>query len=280
MKQITFIFSLFILGCSTAGNQDGGFYTWVDASGNVHTERRNEKNEPVAVEDETLEKKLEGEYQSPETMAKAVTQVDSDFNPDDFKSSDEVDRQLLPKRLYSWQDQGTQITQELSSAGTEFSDDKLRAEVDINLLEGSLNYEYLAQDKIQYFNEVKSKELKLENIYLFNKQLGKDYILIELPLEDGAEKVIFKSFIKNNKIALPNLVFLSDRFDAISFPALPFSHHIEETWSAHGFMQGMVEIPSKASYILLLSNPSSGVLELGGKNVKAVNLGSILLDGY
>ena len=278
MKHIVLIFSLFILGCSTSGNQDGGFYTWVDASGNVHTERRLEKKEPVVVEEEVPKKVLKGEYQQPKVMASVTPNEDHYFNPDDFQSSEEIDKQLAPKRLYSWQDQGAQITQELSSS--EGAKDSQEGLVEISLLQDRLNYEYLAQDKIFYFNEVKGKELILKNIYLFNRQLGKDYILIELPREGVAERALFKSFIKKSKIALPNLVFLSERFDAISLPALPFSHHIAETWSAHGLMQGVVEIPSRTSYMLVLSNPNSGVLELGGENVKAINLGSILIDNY
>ena len=75
-------------------------------------------------------------------------------------------------------------------------------------------------------------------------------------------------------------MFLSDRYEAVSLPVQPFSHHVEETWSSHGFMQGVVEVPSQAAYMLILSSASSGVLELGGKNVKAVNLGSVLIDAY
>ena len=43
-------------------------------------------------------------------------------------------------------------------------------------------------------------------------------------------------------------------------------------------MQGVVEPPVRAQYILMLSNPNPGVLELGGKKVKLIDLGSIMID--
>ena len=278
MKSIFSICLIALIGCSNAINKDGGFYTWVDANGNVHTEKRATKKGGGKDEVSSSKEVSIKEDVTPIISAPKVAQDKNSFNPDDFRSSEIVDAQLSPKRLYSWQDQGAQITQELSSA--EGADDSSEHIMEVKPERNSSNYEYLAQDKIFYFHQVMGKELKLEEVYFFNKQINNDYILIEMPFEGRVEGALFKSFIKNNKIALPNIVFLSDRFEAISLSVLPFSNHVEETWSSHGYMHGVVEIPFNASYILVLANPNSGVLQLGGKNVKAVNLGSILLDAY
>lgn len=279
MKKIVFSISIVMLiGCSSAANKGGGFYTWVDASGNIHTESREAKG---SANKEEVSASSEGdvkENQTPVIVVEPVSQDSNAFNPADFKSSELVDAQLAPKRLYSWQDQGAQITQEFSSL--EGGDESSERILETKSNRGNSSYEHLAQDRIFYFYQIMAKELKLEEIYLFNKKINNDYLLIEMPTENKVKGVLFKSFIKNNKIALPNVVFLSDRYDAISLPALPFSNHVGETWSAHGYMQGVVEIPSSASYMLILANPNSGVLQLGGDNVKAVDLGSIFIDAY
>jgi len=281
MKVFAYFSILFLAACTTSDNKDGGFYTWVDAYGQVHTEKREDSKQEEALlsEDSVIVNRgLEGNVVSDQIKKQPSQDTNQSFNPAEFTSSEIIDDQLTPKRLYNWQDQGASISREVGAEGD--PEDQPVSFIEIEKASAGSNYEHLASSEITLWDDVKGLELKLSRSYSYSDKLKQDYLLIELPSVFEAGAVIFKSYIKSNRLALPNLVFLNERFDMLSGMSLPFSHHVSETWSSHGFMQGVIKPPVEAQYILMLSNPNPGVLELGDKKVRLIDLGSIMIDAY
>ncbi|MEH6344516.1 MAG: hypothetical protein V7785_05480 [Bermanella sp.] len=278
MKFLTYASILFLFACATSNNAGGGFYTWVDAYGQVHTEKREGEKKGGDLDSGNSSNQVKGVLH--ENSLPKVNTTDSvageAFNPAEFTSSEIIDDQLIPKRLYNWQDQGALISQEVAAEGEQ--EEQVIDFIEVDEATAVSSYEYLASSNIALWDEVKGLELKLSRVYLYSDRLKQDYLLIELPSTFNAKAMIFKSYIKNSRLALPNLLFLTERFELLSNLSLPFSHHVSESWSSHGFMQGVVEPPIKAQYVLMLSNPNPGVLELGDKKVKLIDLGSIMID--
>ena len=281
MKVFAYFSILFLVACATSNNKDGGFYTWVDAYGQVHTEKREDSKQeetPLSEDSVIVNSGLEGNVVSDQIKKQSSQDTNQSFNPAEFTSSEIIDDQLTPKRLYNWQDQGASISREVGAEGD--PEDQSVSFIEIEKASVSSNYEHLASSEITSWDDVKGLELKLSRSYSYSDKLKQDYLLIELPSAFEAGAMIFKSYIKSNRLALPNLVFLNERFDMLSGMSLPFSHHVSETWSSHGFMQGVIKPPVEAQYILMLSNPNPGVLELGNKKVRLVDLGSIMINAY
>lgn len=281
MKVFAYFSILFLAACTTSDNKDGGFYTWVDAYGQVHTEKREgsiQEEAPLSEDSVIVNSGLEGNVVSDQIKKQPAQDTNQSFNPAEFTSSEIIDDQLTPKRLYNWQDQGASISREVGAEGE--PEDQSVSFIEIEKASVGSNYEYLASSEITSWDDVKGLELKLSRSYSYSDKLKQDYLLVELPPAFEAEAMIFKSYIKSNRLALPNLVFLNERFDMVSGMSLPFSHHVLETWSSHGFMQGVIKPPVEAQYILMLSNPNPGVLELGNKKVRLIDLGSIMIDTY
>lgn len=280
MKILTYASILFLFACANSNNGGGGFYTWVDAYGQVHTEKREgekkEEKDKALVSDNSSSQVKAVLQENPLPKNTADPVIGEAFNPAEFTSSEIIDDQLIPKRLYNWQDQGASISQEVATEGEQ--EEQVIDFIEVDEATTASSYEYLAGSEIALWEEVKGLELKLSRVYLYSDRLKQDYLLIELPFTFSAKAMIFKSYIKNSRLALPNLVFLNERFELLSNLSLPFSHHVPESWSSHGFMQGVVEPPVRAQYILMLSNPNPGVIELGDKKVKLIDLGSIMID--
>ncbi len=280
MKFFTYASILFLFACATSNNDGGGFYTWVDSYGQVHTEKREGEKKGGDLDSANSSSQIKGVLQGnslpKENTTDSVAVAGKAFNSAEFTSSEIIDDQLIPKRLYNWQDQGASISQEVATEGEQ--EEQIIDFIEVDEATVTSSYEYLASSEIALWDEVRGLEMKLSRVYLYSDRLKQDYLLIELPSAFNAKAMIFKSYIKNSRLALPNVLFLTERFELLSNLSLPFSHHVSETWSSHGFMQGVVEPPVKAQYVLMLSNPNPGVLELGDKKVKLIDLGSIMID--
>ncbi len=240
--------------CANQSAEKGDFYTWVDESGQIRTVKRQVKS-PIKKQPDNSE--LVG------------------INPEDYKASSDVERELKAEKMFSWQDQGRQNIYELDTSSPQNANQKTKP-MNTMPLKDLLDYEG-GPEQFILWSRVKNTEIKLDQFYHYNKTLKKDELLIELPM-DLAEQVIFiQSYIHKNTIALPTITFLSDRQQYISQPITPYSEYVAETWMSYAAMNGLFRIPKGAAFLLMSASSDFGMLEFQNQKIKQVNLGSIMM---
>ncbi len=260
---------IFLAACLPVKKDQSGdeFYTWVDASGQIRTTQKpkEEKIKPTKSASETARKK-------PSTKSKGT------FNSRGYRSAGDVDKELGNKKLFSWRENDLVINQEanLKEITPPKPDHLVIIKPPLNI--NQTNYDVLLDQAIYKWDSVKGRELNLSRAYTFNESLKKDSMLIEIPAE--LSRVIFKSYIKKSKIALPQVLFLGKYYEALSNPVTPFSHSIAESWGGYAHMQGVVSVPLGSQYMLVTTNPVSTIIELDEVDIKVGDLGFIMFNSH
>lgn len=252
-----------LVGCAGNSNKDdGGFYTWVDARGNIQTLQKpkvkKDEISKTAVKDASLK-------QSP-----AHTQT---LDPNDYTPSDVIDRQLEGKREVSWIEGNKQFTSELNlEMGVESQPEKIEYDFGFNYLDFREGKELLLSD-------IAFKEIKLSDIFHFNKKQNTDYLLVDIDIEFPF--LFIDSYINNNKAAMLNVVFLNQQYQGGvgAESNVFFSEYNQETWYSYPYFSGGSQVPEKAKYILLTPSSVAGVIETFESEVVISDLGVIQIRG-
>ena len=275
MKAVLcFCLAIVLCACSvrSSNQEQSGFYTWIDEQGQL-------RSEPIVVAKQETES-ADGELEEREQVA---TPAKDDFDTSEYMSADQVDAKLEQTRLYSWQEEGTQRVHEVAKQeempnrdleGYIFAYDDTSNKVKLS----TDCCEFISRQERFLWSEISSRQLKLKDYYTYYDELKSDAVLIELG-DHELPNIRIKSFLRNGKMALPDLVFLDERFAPTqSFPS-PFSHFVEETWASYGFMQGAIPHSEfqGSVYMLVLPSKQAGVLDLGSDQITIIDLGSIML---
>lgn len=251
LKINLYLLVLILTACQSSPKGENQFYTWVDESGQIRTIKKQDKS---ASEQPSADK------------------VDNDMNyieRADYVSSDVMDKIITEERLYSWQDeQGRQIVYEESPVESE--------KLDINSDTQSVNiksHSAYREGRQIIFSEIQGKELKLQRLLRSNEKTNRDYALIELDTPVSA--VHIKSYISDNKIALPLVLPLTKDFKQIYRYENLFAFYEPETWYGYGYLHSQLNVPTKTKYLLLLTNPKSDPISINEKLIRQTNFGSI-----
>lgn len=268
-----------LVGCASNGGGHSEFYTWVDETGQMRTVKRSSHEDTPAELDSS---KAVVEVQKSRT--KTENKGQSDLNPADFMPSDQVDAKLRDSRLFAWQDEtGKQAVSEVEKSEIKRNTEDLGVEVQS---EGRAGRRFGAQccdnlsgSKIYLWNELAGRELKLEDYYSFEKSLEGDALILDFA-DSEVDDIRLKTFIKREKLALPDVILLDERFQIVKVLVTPFSHYVEESWASYGYMQGRIEKQQldDVEYLVILPSQQIGVLELGDKQTKITDLGSIMVQ--
>jgi|GEM_PF-1799995 len=277
MKLIfTFLALATTVACAPMKSQSSEqFYTWVDASGQIRTTQK-----PLAVKKKPKPKQSI-QVQNPKPPLTADKSLEEKtFDTSGYRSSTEIDKQLSDTKMFSWQENGRVINQETQVTPVNSKEPSQMAMARPELIVEPDDYSALIDQLLFSWEDFQGVELDLFRAYLFNDELKTDSILVELARGAEVQAIIFKSYVKSSKMALPNVLFLSERFESLSFPSVPFSHFIDESWSNYAHMQGVLAVPKSAHYMLILPSPESGALELGGKQIQLSDRGNIMFKRY
>ena len=273
-KIVILLFAVVLIGCSSAGGGHSEFYTWVDETGQMRTVKRSatETDSGDSLAKEPNEKSENGNSDSP------------NLNPADFMPSDQMDAKLRDSRLFAWQDEtGKQTVSEVEKSEIKRNSEDLGVAVQS---EGGSGRRFNAQccdelsgSKIFLWNELAGRELKLEDYYSYEKALEGDALILDFA-DSEVDDIRLKTFIKSEKLALPDVILLDERFQVVKVMVTPFSHYVEESWSSYGYMQGRIEKQQLdgVEYLVILPSQQIGVLELGSKQTKITDLGSIMVQ--
>ena len=278
---VTCLASVLILnGCATSKSGHSEFYTWVDETGQLRTVQA------PSAEDK---KETAPENKTPQNAqaASAVNSNPSDsnqFNPDDFTPSDQVDAKLRDARLFAWQDEsGKQNVTEVDQSEIQKNQTDLGVSIEArNAQQRGFSgdcCDQLASSQPYLWNDLAGRELRLEDYYQFQSVLDSDALVLDFG-ESQIDDIRIKTFIKGNKLALPDVLLLDDRFNIKQVLVTPFTHYVEESWASYGYMQGRIEKSQLEGvfYLVILPSQQIGVLELGENQTKITDLGSIMVQ--
>jgi hypothetical protein len=276
MKSIVIVCAaLALIGCSSIPAESGDqFYTWVDASGQIRTTKRpseKNKNTPSVPSTPALTEGKDSDNSEPEKQA---------FDASSYRSSEDVDKQLDKVTTFSWQENGRGVTQERRLYKDENTPpvDQTVA-IPVASLQ-SRDYSSLLNQTIFMSSELAGRELDLFKTYTFSKQLNIDTILVEVEQSTSIQSMMFSSYVKHGKIALPKIIFLDERLNPVSSAIAPFTHFIAESWSSLAYMQGVIKIPRDTVYMLMQPSSDAGLIELGDSSVKMSDQGRVMFKAY
>jgi hypothetical protein len=252
---LTFLF-LLISGCLSNPSKEDGFYTWVDERGQVRT------------------------VKTPSSKGKADAQTGSknktnSFDPGEFATEEQVEARLKDSKMFAWQENGQQRIVETSTSD------------DLDALLGSMvqlaanttgSYSSFRKGEYVSWQNITGKEVSLEQLFSFNEELGRDFILIDLEGALSHSEVTLKSYIQRASISVPQMVFLSESFDRVSEDVIPFEYYFPESWHSYGYMSGSLNIPVSAQYLLIYTSTLTEALQLDGQVIKLTNLGKISFE--
>ena len=266
--QLTLITILTTACTPNQVGKQGDFYTWVDERGQLHTIKREKKNSEISLSTGSAQKSKSTEKNTAKTNT---------FNPSEFTPSEKIDEKLKGQRLYSWNDEYGQNTQEVLPPIKSLEEPQSKKPARPYTAKSFRDYR---EGKEIFLSELIGRQLKLENLYTFNEATKSDYILFELDLDGEfiTDQFTFKSFVSKSRVALPNIVFLDTEYNSVSAQYLPFEDYSEETWSSYAYFSGNALIPKKSKYLLVTPNTEAGVAEIGSTIIKMVDLGSIVID--
>jgi hypothetical protein len=285
LALLALLFSMVACTNHSSQNEKGEFYTWVDERGQLRTEQSSPKsqkhtapssevNSEANKQKKPLDKLANASDQVALTIKSIPSQVTMDINTADFTPATEVDNRIRGKKLFSWNQDGHQMVQELD----------LESEHEQSEVLPSINSPFEYTRGLRIFREAKeiflsdiiSTVISLEDRYILNEESNTDYILVELDIP--LKKLSLKSFIANGKVSLPTITFLSKSYMGGEQLVDVFSELTPESWSSYGNISGSVDVPADALYLLLQPSPLSGVVETGDENVTIGNLGKILIS--
>lgn len=272
------LFAYLLSACSTSGSGHSEFYTWVDETGQLRTER---------VESEEVTSDQNTDSASPNTASEGEQKNSSvsEINPADYMPADQMDRKLRDARLFAWQDEtGKQSVSEVDRSELKDSpDETFGVEVEATGIKGRRFTqdccEQLASSDKYLLNDLAGRELKLSDYYTYQESLQSDALIFDFA-DFEVEDIRIKTFIKKDKLALPDILLLDERFQLKRVLTTPFSHFVEESWASYGYMQGRIPNAQleNIDYLVILPSQQVGVLELGEKKAKITDLGSIMVQ--
>jgi hypothetical protein len=291
------LFSLVACANYSGQDQNGEFYTWVDERGQLRTEQR--KSKPQNPSAPPTEEKTEANKQNkplsqlanaPDEVATAIKSIPKykampiniDIDTADFTPATEVDNKLRGKKLFSWNQDGQQMIQELDLVPDTDTDTDTNTEKSKVLSSINTSFEYtrdlriFREAKEIFLSDIISTVIRLEDRYILNEESNSDYILVEL--DTPLKKLSLKAFITSGKVSLPAITFLNKSYIGGEQIVDAFSELTPESWSSYGNISGSVNVPADALYLLLQPSPLSGVVETGDQNVTVGNLGKILIS--
>ncbi|MFT5592679.1 MAG: hypothetical protein ACI8SR_001041 [Oceanicoccus sp.] len=256
MKPIMIASLCFSLSaCQGLPQGDPDFYTWVDETGQIRTVKKKATKSSVT---------------SITKNEKAVSV--NDFDPNDFVASENIDKKLSDEKLFAWQDNtGAQIVVE------ELIETKVEADESTTAFKTEeINLKAFREGSQILFKDIDGVSISLERYYQFNQSTKQDYLLIEL--YDSMERIQVKSFVSSESVAMPQIIPLTAEFKQVYAFENPYQFREPESWYSYGYLYGELNIPKGSSYLLLLPNPLSGVIEAEeGMIIKQSNLGDIVL---
>jgi hypothetical protein len=285
------LFSLVACANYSGQDQNGEFYTWVDERGQLRTEQR--KSKPQNPSAPPTEEKTEANKQNkplsqlanaPDEVATAIKSIPKykampiniHIDTADFTPATEVDNKLRGKKLFSWNQDGQQMIQELDLVSDSDSE-KSKVLSSINpSFEYTRDLRIFREAKEIFLSDIISTVIRLEDRYILNEESNSDYILVEL--DTPLKKLSLKAFITSGKVSLPAITFLNKSYIGGEQIVDAFSELTPESWSSYGNISGSVNVPADALYLLLQPSPLSGVVETGDQNVTVGNLGKILIS--
>ncbi|MFY0640826.1 MAG: hypothetical protein JXR16_07245 [Bermanella sp.] len=247
---------LMLIGCQGMPQGNPDFYTWVDETGQIRT---------IKKEKDKVSKTAATENNSTETIPNA--QLDES----EYTSSEEIDKRLKDQRMFAWQDQsGNQIVREEAVVKTN--------EPDLSLSSTRVNEVSLMtyrEGEQVLFSDIDGVSIKLNRYYRFNEAAQQDYLLIEL--DKDYRQIKLKSFVRNNSVAMPQIIPLNHKFKQEYSFENPYQFREPESWYGYGYLHGELKLPKNTQYILVLPSLNSGVIEAEeGLIIKQVNLGSLV----
>jgi hypothetical protein len=288
--RLALLVLLSLLGACTnysGQNESGDFYTWVDERGQLRTEQRSPKsNKPKAIAPEvanvpntqnnSLDKQPNVSNKVTPIIKSMPSQAIMDIDTADFTPATEVDNKIRGKKLFSWNQDGQQMIQELDLESEPESEQPESRPSTNSAFEYTRNLKVFREAKEIFLSDIISAVMRLEDRYILNEQSNSDYILVEL--DSPLKRLSFKAFIINGKVSLPAITFLNKSYMGGEQLVDVFSELTPESWSSYGNISGSVDVPADARYLLLQPSPLSGVVETGDKNVTVGNLGKILIS--
>lgn len=257
-----FILFTTLFGCaSNQQGRDDGFYTWVDANGVVRTQERLSTPLKAAETTDDVNK------QKPET---------NDFNPSDFTPADQIDDQLEGQKLYAWMENGRQqIAEEIPQNTKKDAQNKAKSKLNISASQsGVKDISPLKTGKIWQYSDIFEREIDLAQYYSFNDRLQRDYLMIDL-FELDVTKLSIKTFAKDQSLAYPHFIQLDKQLNRISEKEVNWSGYNHENWASYGHLVGELSIHPDTAFLLILTRVNAGIMEVDGKLIKLVDLGSI-----
>lgn len=265
MFKYVCLFVLVLSGCaSRSGARDNAsadaFYTWVDDRGQLHSEPRKKP--------------------SPQVVTGAdSTDFASALNPADYTPAEVVDARIAQKRLYAWTDaDGVFHSEEQDKPAQESAEPAIPSSV----VEADSPYpksccvSLSLQDKL-LLSDLKSRALSLEDYYQSDSSFEHGAIIVELDAPSEALRV--QSFIRSERVAVPDILLLDERYRVLHYLPAPLSHFVSETWVKQAYLQGLIgsEFLKDAHYLVITPSSKVGVLPLDNKDVKITDFGYVTI---
>lgn len=265
MKILILVAVIFLLNACTTDTHSNneGFYTWIDASGNVRTEQRKAKSDKATVKGP--------EAKEPETESK------NQFDPADFTPSEQVDKQLQGDKLFTWVEDGRQIVSEPSQDQLTESDQAQdsNAKLDIRSSHsGLIDTTPLKKGKIYQYSGIFEREIDLSEYYSYSDVLERDYLLIDL-FELNASNLNIRTFAKEQAIAFPHFIQLDKELSIVSESEVNWSGYNHESWSSYGYLTGQLRLTPNTAFLLVMTRTDAGAMEVDGELIRLVDLGSL-----
>lgn len=265
MFKYVCLFVVLISGCAfRSGTPDDtsadAFYTWVDDRGQLHSEPRKKTSSQV--------------MSDPDSVGSA-----SALNPADYTPVEVVDARIAQKRLYAWTDADGVIHSEEQEKPVQ-----MPAEPAIPSSVIAADSPYPAsccvslslQDKLLLSN-LKNRALSLEDYYQSDSSFEHGAIIVELDVSSEALRV--QSFIRSERVAVPDILLLDERYRVLQYLPAPLSHFVSETWIKQAYLQGLIgsELLKGVRYLVITPSSKAGVLPLDNKDVKITDFGYVTI---
>lgn len=236
---------------------DESFYTWVDDKGQLHSEPRKKKTPQIPISE--------------------AGEVKSDINPADFTPVEVVDARLAQKRLYAWtDDQGVNHVEEEDKPKPVAPSDPVVSSVveSENPYPATCCITLSLQNKL-LLSELKTRSLSLEDYYRSDESFSHGVVVVDIDMPSPALRV--QSFIHNNRVAVPDILLLDERYRVVHYFEAPLSHYVSETWFKFGFLQGLIgsEFLDGVRYLVITPGTKAGVLPLDDNEVKITDFGFV-----
>lgn len=248
---------LFLSACLSNPSKEDGFYTWVDERGQVRTVKT-----PATSRDE-------------DKLKNKNTKKDNNFKPGEFETEEQVQARLKDSKLFVWEENGQQKIIETSLK--ENSNSPQEPSIKLNTAPSG-SYASFRIGEYLPWQEIIGKEISLEQVFGFNAELQRDFVLIDLTDIPDSTNLALKSYIRADTISVPQMVFLSDEFSNVSDDLIPFEYYFPESWHSYGYMSGKLSVPSGAQYLLIYTSTLTEALQLDDKVIKLTNLGKISFE--